>query len=108
MSNKRWILSSVAVLINTIAYADVPVGCDDKLTASLHECERVVGSLRADKAGQMRVFANDGSEYTAGEAAWMKSQLRLIAKACAGGTIADATRRLTEVQELLKEHHHSS
>jgi hypothetical protein len=108
MSNKRWVLSSVAVLLSSSAFADIVVRCDDKLNTTLHECERIVGSLRADKAGQMRVFANDGSEYTAGQAAWMKSQLRFIAKACADGAVDDAARRLAEVQELLKEHHRAS
>jgi hypothetical protein len=78
--------------------------CDDKLLSSLHECERLVGSLRPDKIGQMRVFASDGSEFTAGQAQWMKSQLKLIAADCTGGDSADAVRRLNEVQELLNEH----
>jgi hypothetical protein len=108
MSNKRWILSGVAVVLSSTVYADISVGCDEKVTTSLHESERIVGSLRADKAGQMRVFANDGSEYTAGQATWMKGQLRLVAKACADGAVEDAKRRLVEVQELLKQHHRSS
>jgi hypothetical protein len=107
MNNKLLVLSSVALLIGSTAYAEGNVGCDDKLTNALHECQRIVGSLRADKAGQMRVFASDGSEFTAGQAQWMKGQLRLIAKACADGDAADAARRLAEVQKLLNEHHRS-
>jgi hypothetical protein len=82
--------------------------CDDKLLSSLHECERTVGSLRPDKMGQMRVFASDGSEFTAGQAQWMKAQLKLIAADCAGGNSADASRRLNEVEELLNEHRRAS
>lgn len=82
--------------------------CDDKLTSALHQCEQIIGSLRPDKAGQMRVFAPDGSEFTAGQAQWMKGQLQLIASACASGDEADASRRLAAVQELLNEHHRSS
>jgi hypothetical protein len=78
------------------------------MMTSLNECERIVGSLRADKAGQMRVFASDGSEFTAGQAAWMKGQLKLVVEDCAGGNVADATRRLTDVQGLLKQHRRSA
>jgi len=86
--------------------SDGPTGvCDEKLTASLHECERIVGSLRPDKAGQMRVFASDGSEFTADQATWMKSQLKQVSKACAEGDVEAATRRLAEVQQLITEHH---
>ena len=83
-------------------------GCDDKLAASLHECERIVGSLRPDKAGQMRVFASDGSEFTVGQAQWMKGQLRLVAKACAEGAVTNASRHLAQVQQLLSEHHRTA
>jgi hypothetical protein len=82
--------------------------CDDTLTTSLHQCERIVGSLRAEKAGQMRVFAFDGSEFTAGQAQWMKGQLRLVAKACDHGDTAEAGRRLAEVQQLISEHHRAA
>jgi hypothetical protein len=107
MSNNLPVLSSIALLLGSSAFAAGNVGCDDKLTNSLHECQRIVGSLRADKAGQMRVFASDGSEFTAGQAQWMKGQLRLVAKACTNGDSADAARRLADVQQLLNEHHRS-
>jgi len=107
MNNRFLVLASVALMLGSTAYAAGTVGCDEKLTNALNECQRIVGSLRADKAGQMRVFASDGSEFTAGQAQWMKGQLRLVAKACADGDVADATRRLADVQELLQEHHRS-
>jgi hypothetical protein len=107
MTNNLPVLSSIALLLGSSAYAAGNVGCDDKLTSALHECQRIVGSLRADKAGQMLVFASDGSEFTAGQAQWMKGQLRLVAKACSNGDAADAARRLADVQRLLDDHHHS-
>jgi hypothetical protein len=107
MKNKLLVLSSMVLMFGSTAYAASTVRCDEKLTNALHECQRIVDSLRADKAGQMRVFASDGSEFTAGQAQWMKGQLRLIAKACADGDATDAARRLSDVQELLKEHHRS-
>ena len=78
--------------------------CDD-LSTSLRRCELIVGSLRPDKAGQQRVYASDGSEFTGGQALWMKGQLREISKDCSQGNLADASRRLGEVQELLNRHH---
>jgi hypothetical protein len=105
MSKHLLALSGVVLLIGSTAYANVSEHCDQKMMTSLQECERIVGSLRADKAGQMRVFASDGSEFTAGQATWMKGQLKRVVEDCAGGDVADATRRLSDVQELLKEHH---
>lgn len=99
-------LMMISALMAPAAYA-AGTACDDKLAASLHACEQIIGSLRPDKAGQMRVFAPDGSEFTASQAQWMKAQLQLIARACADGNSADASRRLAEVQELLNEHHRS-
>jgi hypothetical protein len=100
-------LLGVVSLFVTSAYA-FGSECDDKLTASLHECQRIVGSLRPDKAGQMRVFASDGSEFTAGQAQWMKGQLAQVAKACDHGNVDEASKRLAEVQQLLSEHHHAA
>jgi hypothetical protein len=82
--------------------------CDDTLTASLHQCERIADSLHPEKAGQMRVFAFDGSEFTAGQVQWMKGQLKLVVKACDHGDTAEAGRRLAEVQQLISEHHHAA
>src|SRR5580658_6471346 len=100
MNRKLLVLASMALMLGSAAYAAGTAGCDDMLTNALNECQRLVGSLRADKAGQMRVFAPDGSEFTAGQAQWMKGQLRLAAKACADGDVTDAARRLADLQEL--------
>jgi hypothetical protein len=89
------------------AFAAGAAGCDDNLTNTLQHLQRIVGTLRPDKAGQMRVFASDGSEFSAAQAQWMKGQLALIAKACTDGDAADAARRLAEVQQLLSVHHRS-
>jgi hypothetical protein len=100
--NKARLHALIALLLESTAYAAGSVGCDAKLITSLHETERLVGSLRADKAGQMRVFAPDGSEFTAGQASWMKEQLQLIASACDDGHADDAARRLAQVLDVLK------
>jgi hypothetical protein len=108
MKRKYLLLLVAGSVMASSAYAANNTTCDSNLTNSLHECERIVGSLRPDKAGQMRVFATDGTVYTAGQAQWMKGQLRLIAQACAGGDSVDAARRLADVQELLNEHHRAA
>jgi hypothetical protein len=82
--------------------------CDNTLTASLHQCERIVDSLHPEKAGQMRVFAFDGSEFTAGQVQWMRGQLNLVVKACDHGDTAEAGRRLADVQQLISEHHRAA
>jgi hypothetical protein len=75
------------------------------------DCVRLVDSLRPDKAGQARVFAIDGSEFTAGQAQWMKGQLRKVDRLCARGGPGDqeeAARVLAAVRELLRSHHRAS
>ena len=68
------------------------------------DCAHLVDMLRPDKPGQARVFASDGSEFTAGQVMWMKGQLRLAERACARGDRTDATRLLTGVLDLVKSH----
>jgi hypothetical protein len=83
-----------------ITHAD----CSLALTEQIASVERIVDSLRPDKAGQMRVFASDGSEFTAGQALWMKGQLRGIQRECIKGDDDSAATQLRGVQELLKAH----
>jgi hypothetical protein len=92
----------------TCATAFAGDGCDPGFANQFQQAERVVDSLRPDKPGQARVFATDGSEFTAGQSRWMKGQLRLIEQACARGDRAEATRLLAAVQELLKTHQRAS
>jgi hypothetical protein len=108
MDSKAWALPATALLIGSLTYVDSSAGCDATLSASLHEYERLVGSLRIDKAGRMFVFAPDGSEFTAEQATWLRNQLRLIAQACTDGRDEAAARSLAEVQRLLQEHRHFS
>jgi hypothetical protein len=101
--SSRTVLPLVAACLATSAvYAST--GCDDTLTQSFHECVRIVDSLRPDKAGQARVFASNGAEFTAGQADWMKGQLKLVDKACARGDQTEAARLLVGVQDLIKAH----
>jgi hypothetical protein len=83
-------------------------GCSPALTEQIVNAERIVDSLRPDKAGQMRTFATDGSEYTSGQALWMKGQMRAVERACAHGDDAAATEALRGVQDLLKAHRRNS
>jgi hypothetical protein len=95
-----------AYLAAAAAYADG--SCDERTMTQYRDCVRLVDSLRPDKFGQARVFASDGSEFTAGESQWMKAQLRKVAALCARGTLdetAEAVTVLAQVQDLLQSHH---
>jgi hypothetical protein len=98
----------LSVVVSTYLLASSPLAhaaCSPALTEQLVSAERIVDSLRPDKAGQMRVFASDGSEYTAGEALWMKGQLRGVLRACGQGDEAFAASTLRGVTDLLDAHH---
>jgi hypothetical protein len=97
-----WLVASAASAGN---------GCDSASMRGYRDCLRIVDSLRPDKAGQARVFAIDGSEFTAGQAQWMKGQLRKVERLCASGNTSDqaeAAKRLADVEELLKSHQRRS
>ena len=84
--------------------------CDASIMQEYRECARVVDTLRPEKSGQARVFASDGSEFTAGQALWMRGQLRKVEKLCADGSPAaqtQAANTLAAVQELLRSHQRS-
>jgi hypothetical protein len=83
-------------------------GCDVTLTAQYTQDVRIVAQLRANEPGQMRVFAADGSEFTAGQARWLQGQLTDIEQACARGDRATAQRRLNAVEQLLNAHKRES
>ncbi len=101
-------LCVVLALLGTAAEAQESCGASSQ---QYHDCLRLVDSLRPDKAGQARVFAADGSEFTAGQALWMRGQLRRVARLCASGRPEEqqeAARILSEVGELLQSHHRNS
>jgi hypothetical protein len=96
----------VACLVSSGVFASE--SCDAAFTRTFHDCVRIVDSLRPEKAGQMRVFAADGSEFNAGQAQWMKGRLHAVERACARGDQAEAAKILAEVQELIKSHQRAS
>jgi hypothetical protein len=53
----------------------------------------------------MRVFAVDGSVYTAGEAQWLKSQLHEVLAACQRGDGESAGALLSDLKGTLISHH---
>jgi hypothetical protein len=86
---------------STLTYAS----CSTLFTEKFAGAERIVDSLRPDKPGQMRVFAPDGSEFTAGQVLWMKGQLRSTLQACVQGDEVSAASSLHGVTDLLNAHH---
>ena len=79
------VASTYLLASSTLTYAS----CSTTFTDKFAGADRIVDSLRPDKPGQMRVSASDGSEFTAGQALWMKGQLRS----------ADETGAAVEVSE---------
>jgi hypothetical protein len=100
-------LGVLSIALGSVSHAADTTVCGQQLTYALRHCERVIGSLRPYKSGELRVFASDGSEFTVAQAQWMKQQLALVAQACVDGQVADAERRLGQVQQMLGSHHHS-
>jgi hypothetical protein len=94
------VASACLLACSTLSHAS----CSTAFTAQVASAERTVGSLRPDKPGQIRVFASDGSEFTAGQALWMKGQLRFVQQACAQGDEVSAGSSLHGVTDLLNAH----
>jgi hypothetical protein len=98
------VVASTCLWTSTLTYAN----CSTTVTEKFIGAGQIVDSLRPDKPGQMRVFALDGSEFTAGQALWMKGQLRSVLQACAQGDEVSAASSLHGVTELLRTHRHAS
>ncbi len=97
----------VSLALCSVFSASAAAICD-KRSQAYRDCVYLVDSLRPEKAGQMRVFAADGSEFNAGQVQWMKAQLRKFERLCDSGKPDDqaqAEKALAGVQELLKSHH---
>lgn len=82
--------------------------CDDAISSRLYTFQLLADSVRVDKPGLARVYARDGSEFTAGQALWMKGQLRAAYTACARGDRDEAGQRLAAVAQLLQAHTHQN
>ena len=95
------VVASTCLLASTLTHAT----CSPSFNEQLARAERIAYSLKPDKPGQMRVSASDGSEYTAGQAVWMKGKLRSALEACQRGDETSAASTLHEVTELLDSHH---
>ena len=95
------VASTYLLASSTLTYAS----CSTTFTEQFAGADRIVDSLRPDKPGQMRVFASDGSEFTAGQALWMKGQLRSALQACVQGDEVSAASSLQGVTDLLRARH---
>ena len=108
MSSSKKVLIPLVVACIGSPLLHAGESCETELARELRDCERIVDVLHPEKAGQLRVFAADGSEFTGGQVMWMKGQLRLVERACARGDQADAARLLTEVRDLVEAHRRAS
>lgn len=99
------VISVAMLLLEAGARAQAPC---ESVSQQYKDSVRLVDSLRLDKAGQARVFAADGSEFTAGQTLWMRGQLHKVERLCASAHPEDreqAVRILTDVRVLLQSHH---
>jgi hypothetical protein len=96
------VVASTCLLASSLAHAS----CNAAFSEQFANAERVANSLRPDKPGQVRVFSSDGSEFTAGQARWIKGQLRSIEQDCARGDEVAAASSLHEVSNLLDARKH--
>jgi len=85
---------ALSFLAPAAALADL--ACDPATANKLRALERFADFVRVDEPGLARVYAQDGTELTAGEALWMKGQLRSADTACARGDLTGAGRRLQD------------
>jgi hypothetical protein len=95
------VIASTCLMTSTLAHAD----CSPMFSKQYANAQRIVDSLKPDKPGQVRVFASDGSEFTAGQALWMKGQLRSVLQSCVQGDEVSAASSLHGVTDLLRTHH---
>ena len=105
MLSRIVILAAAAVV--SVGPAFAAPSCDAVFMQQYRQCAQIVDTLRPEKSGQARVFASDGSEFTAGQALWMQGQLRKIERLCSLGTSesqAEATTALMAGQDLLRSH----
>ena len=97
--------AAVLALAAALSSAPAPANADCAvLGGQLHTVQRIVDSLRPDKPGQARVYAYDGTEFTAGQALWSKGQFREVEAACARRDDAAAAQRLEGVKQLIQAH----
>src|ERR1700751_2942012 len=97
------VLATACLLASSLTHAN----CSPAFTERFTSAQRMVDSLRPDKPAQVRVSASDGSEYTAGQAQWMKGQLRSALQSCARSDEGSAASTLQAVTELLNSRHPS-
>jgi len=94
----------VSIVASTYLMASSPLthaSCSAAFTERFASAERIANSLRPDKPAQIRVFSSDGTEFTAGQALWMKGQLRSIEQDCARGDEVAAVSSLHKVGNFL-------
>jgi hypothetical protein len=94
---------TACLLASSLAHANCSPSFNERFTSA----QRIVDSLRPDKPAQARVSASDGAEYTAGEAQWMKGQLRSALQACSQSDESAAAEKLQGVTVLLNSRHRS-
>jgi hypothetical protein len=93
----------VAATLSALGFQSIAAAqCAPPVQASLDSVARRVLALRLDKPAQARVFAADGSEYTAAAVHLMHTALRHAETACERGDALEAGRQLEDLGDLLR------
>jgi hypothetical protein len=79
---RRALLTSPLDLSSTLNSIRTPTTTRPRWPAAASRVCARRGLVRPEKPGQARVYASDGSEFTAGQSQWMHGQVNRIGRAC--------------------------
>ena len=96
-------LRLLAAAATFLGYSSVAsAGCGAALDAALQTAHQAAGTLRADKPGQARIAARDGTLLSAPQAHWLAVDLRRAGAACERGDDAQAAVWLAAADDVLR------
>jgi predicted ATP-grasp superfamily ATP-dependent carboligase len=98
----RWLTAISALAIFGAGEAAPAAECDGALTRSLQDAGQRLAHMQVTKPGQARVFASDGTEYSAAAVRRMRAQLGLAERACDRGDARAASGLLDAIKETLR------
>jgi HAMP domain-containing protein len=103
MKNRTGLLTAMSTLVIAgWCSTSVAADCEAPLVRSLQDAGRRIESMQVTKPGQARVFAADGSEYTAGAVRRMKAEVQLADQACRRGDSRAASGYLDALSATIR------
>jgi len=103
MKNRIGLLTAMSTLVVAgWCSASMAADCAAPLVRSLQDAGRRIESMQVTKPGQVRVFAADGSEYTAGAVRRMRAEVQLADQACRRGDARVASGYLDAISATIR------